>query len=71
MKDISFSYADNKVLNKININFNIGEITCIVGPSGVGKSTLIDLINRLRVYDKGEILIDGKNIESYTVGDWK
>jgi len=66
-KDVSFSYDKNMVLNRININFEIGEITCLLGSSGAGKSTIIDLIKKLRSNDKGEILIDGKNINNYTL----
>ena len=64
MKDVTFGYAGgNDVLQKISFTANKGDFIGLVGPSGVGKSTLINLLMRLYDIDDGEILIDGVNIQ--------
>jgi len=67
-KDVSFSY-DKKtpVLSGVNFTAKPGETVAIVGPTGVGKSTVMNLLPRFYDVDSGEILIDGVNIKNYTV----
>ena len=64
-KNVSFEYnnTNKKILSNINLKIKYGEMTAIVGPSGGGKSTLIDLLPRLKYHSSGSILIDGENIE--------
>lgn len=68
-KDVSFEYPDdhNKVFTGLNLNIKSGEKIAFVGPSGGGKTTLCNLIPRFYDINGGEILIDGKNIKSYTL----
>ena len=63
--NVSYCYpSDNKdALNKITIEFEANQMIAIVGPSGGGKSTLIDLLPRLRTPREGGIRFDGNNIE--------
>ena len=62
-KDISFNYLENdKVLNAINLKINGGEVNALVGHSGAGKSTIINLIPRFYDAKKGDILIDNQSI---------
>ena len=62
-KNVSFSYKKNKnILNNINFKINAKEKVSIVGKSGVGKSTLINLICKLYDVKNGKILIDNHNI---------
>ncbi len=64
LKDVEFAYKkDAKVLNGINFKAKQGEVTALVGASGCGKTTILKLISRLYDYDKGQILIDGKDIK--------
>lgn len=66
-KDLWFSYDDNKwVLKDINFDIQKGETVAIVGATGSGKTTIINLLSRFYDFNKGEILIDGININNYT-----
>ena len=67
IKNVSFSYPDRKeiIFNNFDYKINKNTIVGISGKSGVGKSTLIDLICGLLKPSKGEILIDEKNLEMY------
>lgn len=61
--DVSFSYSDREVLSSISFDVPKGKTIALVGPSGGGKSTLMDLIPRFIDVNSGEILIDGENIK--------
>lgn len=68
-KNVSFKYKEDydHVLRHISLNIKVGEYVALVGPSGAGKSTLCSLIPRFYEVSKGQILIDGKNINSITM----
>jgi subfamily B ATP-binding cassette protein MsbA len=66
-KNVSFAYEDKLVLNDINLVVPKGKMVALVGPSGGGKSTLMDLIPRFIEPKSGEICIDGKNIQEVTM----
>ncbi len=67
-KDVTFSYEDNiEILKKINFYAEKGQSVAIVGPTGAGKTTIVNLISRFYNVDSGEILIDGINIEDVTI----
>lgn len=62
-KDVSFAYVeDHQVLNSLSMTFEPGKITAIVGGSGAGKTTAVDLLLKLYEPQKGEILIDGQDV---------
>jgi subfamily B ATP-binding cassette protein MsbA len=63
LQDVSFAYNEKTVLNHVNLTIPKGKKVALVGPSGGGKSTLIDLIPRFIEPQSGAILIDGKNIQ--------
>ncbi|MBR2574178.1 MAG: ABC transporter ATP-binding protein [Loktanella sp.] len=67
LSDVCFAYGDNEqVLRSVNMAFQPGKTTALVGPSGGGKSTLLNLL--LRLYDptEGHVLIDGQDIKAAT-----
>ena len=69
-KNVEFSYLDDKkVIDNISFKALQGKTTALVGPSGCGKSTLIKLVARLYDYDRGEILIDEKEINKSRTED--
>lgn len=66
--DVCFSYEDNvQILNKVNFTANPGDTYAIVGPTGAGKSTIVNLISRFYNVDSGTILIDGTDISKVTL----
>jgi ATP-binding cassette subfamily B multidrug efflux pump len=68
-KNVRFGYKENEeVLKGINLKINKGETLAIVGSTGAGKTTIINLLNRFYEINSGEILIDNQNINSYELG---
>ena len=66
-EDVSFSYGDKPVLKNINFTVRAGEIVALVGMSGVGKSTLADLIPRFYDVSSGRISVDGVDVRELTL----
>ncbi len=67
-KDVHFGYVkDEEVLHGISFNVKAGETVAIVGATGAGKSTIINLLNRFYEINSGQILVDGINIKDYTL----
>jgi subfamily B ATP-binding cassette protein MsbA len=65
-KDVSFAYRERVVLSNINLTVPKGKTIALVGPSGGGKSTLMDLIPRFIEPKSGQVLVDGINIQTVT-----
>ncbi|MEO6633756.1 MAG: ABC transporter ATP-binding protein, partial [Mucilaginibacter sp.] len=65
-KNVSFAYGERQVLNNVNFTIPKGKTVALVGPSGGGKSTLMDLVPHFMEPQSGKILIDGENINNYT-----
>lgn len=65
-KNVSFAYGERQVLNNVTFTIPKGKTVALVGPSGGGKSTLMDLVPHFMEPQSGEILIDGENINNYT-----
>ena len=68
-KDVSFQYADTKVLEQINLTVEAGKMIALVGQSGAGKSTMADLLPRFYDVTDGQILIDGIDIRKIKLHD--
>lgn len=66
-RDVSFRYADGKedVLSDISFKVNKGEVVALVGATGCGKSSVINLVTRLYDASSGEVLVDGHNVKEY------
>ena len=69
--DVEFSYRDKRVLKHLNITINANEITTLVGPSGAGKTTILDLVAALLEAKEGMILVDGIPINDLDIAMWR
>ena len=66
-RNVSFRYADEMILKRINFTVKPGEKVALVGSSGAGKTTLVNLLPRFYDVTKGKILIDGMDIRHATL----
>jgi len=73
INNLNFKYtkSDKWVLNKLNIDFEPNKKLALVGPSGIGKSTIFSLIERFYEPNSGFITFDGKNIKNFDVNYWR
>lgn len=66
--DISFAYEDGiKVLKNVSFNIKPGEMIALVGPTGAGKTTIVNLISRFYDSQSGKVLIDGYDVKDVTI----
>ena len=61
-RNVAFSYGNTQILHDINLKINPGETVAIMGPTGSGKTTLVELIARVYDVNEGEVLVDGNNV---------
>ena len=66
-KNVSLSYGKRLILDNINFNINQGQIFGMLGPNGVGKSTIFNLITGLITLDSGQIKINGEDVTNYPI----
>ncbi|WP_145961308.1 ABC transporter ATP-binding protein [Salinisphaera sp. LB1] len=71
LEDVGFGYQGKQVLSDINLRIPAGEFTTLIGFSGAGKTTLVDLIIGLLRSDEGRILIDGVPIDEIDIQAWR
>lgn len=65
---VSFAYdKDTKVLNDVSFHVNPGETIALVGPTGAGKTTIVNLISRFYDIQEGDLFIDGYNVKDVTI----
>jgi ATP-binding cassette, subfamily B, bacterial MsbA len=67
LRNVSFDYGDKRVLNNISLTVKRGQTIALIGESGGGKSTLVNLLERFYDPTDGEILIDGINIQHFSL----
>ena len=71
-KDVGFCYDKAKqILNNLSFTVKKGEMVGLIGPSGAGKTTIVDIVLRLFNPTKGEILLDGSNINKININEWR
>lgn len=71
-KNVHFSYnSGSQIFTDLSMEINEDEKTAIIGESGVGKTTLLSLIERFYSIDKGDILFGEKSIYNYNISEWR
>lgn len=70
-RNVSFAYSDDEVLHDVSFKIPRGKKIALVGASGSGKSTIIDLLVRFYDPTEGEILLDGVNIKEYDIKSYR
>lgn len=71
-RNVSFRYEENRpILDGVNFKIEPGEKVAIIGQNGSGKSTILDLLLRFYTPDSGEILLDGKPIQTYSLDSYR
>ncbi len=71
LKNLSVEIDGTSILNDISLDFPANTITAIVGPSGAGKTTLVDVILGLHAPTSGDILVDGRPFSSHNILSWR
>ena len=71
IRDIRFSYGTRQVINDVSVSIEPGEMIGLVGASGAGKSTLVNLVCRFYDVASGAILVDGVDIRSFPVEEYR
>ena len=71
LENVSFAYDESLILENVSISFPAGSFTAIVGPSGVGKTTVVDLVTGLLRPEQGEIYIDDVPLEKIDLKKWR
>lgn len=70
-QNVGFSYNQKNILSDLNISFPVNQLIALYGPSGTGKTTILDLICRLYTPKAGQILIDGKPLNDLDLYLWR
>ncbi len=67
VRNLGYTINNKTILDNINLNIKVGQITAILGPNGAGKSTLLKCLTGTISPQRGEVMLDGKPIESYSL----
>lgn len=68
VKNVSTEYEGRQILKNVNVQIHPGEYVAVIGPSGSGKSTFVSLLTRAQDPVSGEILLDGKSVKDFDLG---
>ncbi len=70
-ENITFSHDDNKVLSDVNIDFKPHSLNALIGASGSGKTTILDLLSGFYVADQGAIIVNGGDLKNIDIKSWR
>jgi ATP-binding cassette subfamily C protein len=71
LEEVSFAYARRPILERVSLEVARGSLTAIIGPSGAGKTTIVDLIIGLLAPQSGRVLIDGVDLAEVDLRAWR
>ena len=62
VRDLTFGYGDDPVLSGVSFTLDRPELVCVIGPNGVGKTTLVKCLNKLLKPNAGSVTLDGEDV---------
>ena len=65
IRGLAFSYGEQNVFSDVSLPVSTGDVICLMGPNGCGKTTLLDAVMALKIPRAGEILLDGRSVVAY------
>ncbi|MHA6235579.1 ABC transporter ATP-binding protein [Pseudomonas fluorescens group sp. PF-69] len=68
---VSFTYGGRRILDEASVSFEVGTMTTLIGPSGTGKTTVLDLLCALLVAQDGRISVDGQSLADLQRRSWR
>ncbi len=71
LENVSFVYGENTVLDRVSIEIPARQLTCLLGESGAGKTTIADLVIGLVQPSEGRVLIDGQPLDTLDLASWR
>lgn len=71
LQDVSVAYPRGVALENLNMELPSGNMTAVVGPSGSGKTTFVDTLLRLHAPSQGQIAVDGRPLDAFTLTSWR
>jgi ATP-binding cassette, subfamily C, bacterial len=71
LRDVSFSYGDKRILDELSLTIPAGSFTTLIGPSGTGKTTVLDLIIGLLQPESGTVLVDEVPLQDLDMRGWR
>jgi ATP-binding cassette, subfamily C, bacterial len=71
LKGVNFSYGSNVILKNTDFNIEVGTFTAVVGPSGTGKTSVVDMVIGIQTPNSGNVLIDGVPLSEYDPRAWR
>ncbi len=71
LENVDFAYGETKILHGVSLEIPFGETTVLLGPSGAGKTTIIDMLTGLLVPSEGKVRVDGVPLEELDIADWR
>lgn len=70
-RNVTFHHSDRKVLNKFNCTISNGSVIAFTGVSGIGKSTILDLLLQIQIPNQGNIFLDKVPISNFSLSSWR
>jgi ATP-binding cassette subfamily C protein len=71
LKDVTFAYTKEPVISGLSLSFKKDQLTAVIGRSGSGKTTILDMLLGFLRPQKGAVLVDGTDLESYDLFSWR
>ncbi len=71
LRHVCLTLGQKRVLDNVSVKFPARQLTVLLGPSGGGKSTILDCLTGLRIPEQGQILVDGGDLNAFSIENWR